>query len=200
MVIKSDLRNPEKYKSKTDAETSISHYLVFTAAASFVFTIIVVIILGIWITNSIDKNITIVENQKSNTIKQLAVIDKKYELQAGTAQKTGSKIQYILSDIPSIEILTALDTILPSGASIESISITDKTVEFKGTTLKEDDVLLFVNNLSIAPFVSSAGIPIITENNTTKNFLIACNLKSLSEIMQNIIIQNPDVVNTGDKQ
>ena len=187
MVIKIDLRIIEKTKSRSEAETGLPHYFVFAAAAAFMLTVIAVLLLGAWNVYSLRGDKDEIIAQKNSITSNLSVMDMEYTRLSGEAGEHGTKLNYMLDDIPSIEILTALDSLLPNGTVIESLTISGGKAVFKGVALKEDDALQFVNKLSTAPFASSVDVADITASRvkgaSAKAFSVTCTLRPLREIL-----------------
>jgi len=135
MVAKLDLRIPGRTKSKTEAETGLKHYLVFAAAAAFLFTVLAVLLLGGWKLYSLHNEKLAAADEKNTLTQNSEIMDKEYARLNGEASSLDARLSYMLDDIPAVEVLTTLDTLLPNGVVLESVSISGGKVTFKGSAL-----------------------------------------------------------------
>ena len=194
MVAKLDLRIPGRTKSKTEAETGLKHYLVFAAAAAFLFTVLAVLLLGGWKLYSLHNEKLAAADEKNTLTQNSEIMDKEYARLNGEASSLDARLSYMLDDIPAVEVLTTLDTLLPNGVVLESVSISGGKVTFKGSALKEDAALQFVNKLSGASFVSSVNVPDITniqlKNIKARSFSVECVLRPTREILESGALEN----------
>ena len=88
-------------------------------------------------------------------------MDAEFTVLTSKNDKFISKLDYMLSDIPSIEFLTALTGLLPEGVTLDSIKMTPESVSLTGVGMNEELILLFVDRLNNSPFVSNSDIPVI---------------------------------------
>ena len=188
MVAKLDLRIPGRTKSKAEAETGLKHYLVFAAAAAFLFTVLAVLLLGGWKLYSLHNEKLAAIDAKNTLSQNSDIMNTEYARLNAEASSLDSRLSYMLDDIPAVEVLTTLDTLLPNGVVLESVSIGGGKATFKGTALKEESALQFVNKLSSASFVSSVNVPDITNvqlrNIKARSFSVECVLRPTREILE----------------
>lgn len=188
MVAKLDLRIPGRTKSKAEAETGLKHYLVFAAAAAFLFTVLAVLLLGGWKLYSLHNEKLAAIDAKNTLSQNSDIMNTEYARLNAEASSLDSRLSYMLDDIPAVEVLTTLDTLLPNGVVLESVSIGGGKATFKGTALKEEAALQFVNKLSSASFVSSVNVPDITNvqlrNIKARSFSVECVLRPTREILE----------------
>jgi len=188
MVAKLDLRIPGRTKSKAEAETGLKHYLVFAAAAAFLFTVLAVLLLGGWKLYSLHNEKLAAIDAKNTLSQNSDIMNAEYARLNAEASSLDSRLSYMLDDIPAVEVLTTLDTLLPNGVVLESVSIGGGKATFKGTALKEEAALQFVNKLSSASFVSSVNVPDITNvqlrNIKARSFSVECVLRPTREILE----------------
>ena len=188
MVAKLDLRIPGRTKSKAEAETGLKHYLVFAAAVAFLFTVLAVLLLGGWKLYSLHNEKLAAIDAKNTLSQNSDIMNTEYARLNAEASSLDSRLSYMLDDIPAVEVLTTLDTLLPNGVVLESVSIGGGKATFKGTALKEEAALQFVNKLSSASFVSSVNVPDITNvqlrNIKARSFSVECVLRPTREILE----------------
>lgn len=187
MTVKLDLRIEERVKSKSEAQTGVKHNLVFAAGAAFMFTMLAVLLLGGWKLYSLRREKAVALEEKAAVAQSSGVMDKEYSTLDAEASSLDASLSYMMEDIPAVEVLTTLDALLPNGVVIESVNISGGKVVFKGTALKEDAALQFVNNLSASSFAASVNVPDITniklKNLDARAFSVECALRPLREIL-----------------
>lgn len=188
MVVQLDLRVPGKHiKLKLESEKKLSHYFVFSAAAAFLITVAAVLLLSAWRFYSLSGEKNDFIEEKSTAEQNLLIMDKEFSRLNSEAGAVGSKLDYMLGDVPSVEIMTALDPLIPHGVAIKTLTITPDKALFGGAAMNAEDVLMFINKLSAAPFIQSVGVPSI-KNSQAKGqnactFSVECKLKLLKEIL-----------------
>jgi|GEM_PF-600765 len=188
MVVQLDLRVPGKHiKLKLESEKKLSHYFVFSAAAAFMLTVVAVLLLSAWKFYSLNGEKNDFISEKNTAEQNLAIMEKEFSRLSSEAGAIDAKLDYMLGDVPSVEIMTALDPIIPNGVAVKTLTITNDRALFGGAALNAEDVMVFINKLSAAAFVQSVGVPNI-KNSQTKNqsactFSVECKLKPLREIL-----------------
>lgn len=205
MTVKIDLRIPGKYKSQLDEpENSLRHYIVFSAVAAFFLIVSTVIILGSWKIYSIGADIKRTENIKATTVKNTEIMDKELARVAGEADVIDKKLDFVLAEIPSIEIMTGLDTLMPQSLVLDSLVISQGKVVFAGTALNEEDVMLFVDKLANSQIVLAVEVPVIKNsklsNYNVRSFTVTCRLRTMREILQvNVFSEREISTVSGDE-
>lgn len=186
MVVRLDLRIPGKGKSKTEAESGLSHYLVFAAAACFFFTVLAVILFGSWKIYELQSEKKGLEAKIRTATQNLKLIDAEFSRLKKEAEKMDKTLTFMLGDIPAIEVLAQLDTVLSDGVTISSLEMTPERVVFKGIAAKEDEVMKFVSSLSSLPFALSVEVPAVTHSNVNgrrvTSFSLECRMRTMQEI------------------
>lgn len=205
MTVKIDLRIPGKYKSKLDEpENSLRHYIFFSAVAAFFLIVSTVILLGSWKIHSINSDIKRIENIKATTVKNTELMDKELARLVGEADIIDKKLDFVLAEIPSIEIMTGLDHLMPQSLVLDSLVISQGKAVFAGTALNEEDVILFVNKLANSQIVRAVEVPVIKNsklsNYNVRSFTVTCQLRSMREILQvNVFSEREISTVSGDE-
>lgn len=188
MVVKLDLRIPGKHnKLKLEPVNKLRHYLVFSVASAFLITVIAVSLLGLWTLYSLHGEKADLQKQKITTQQNLEIMEKEFSRLNSEAAGINGKLDFMLGDVPTIEITTVLDTLIPKGVILESLNVTVGKAVFKGTAMNAEDVMLFVNKLSAAPFTLSVEVPSIKHTKLNRinicPFSIECKLRPMQEIL-----------------
>lgn len=205
MTVKIDLRIPGKYKSKLDEpENSLRHYIFFSAVAAFFLIVSTVILLGSWKIYSINSDIKRIENIKATTVKNTELMDKELARLLGEADIIDKKLDFVLAEIPGIEIMTGLDHLMPQSLVLDSLVISQGKAVFAGTALNEEDVILFVNKLANSQIVRAVEVPVIKNsklsNYNVRSFTVTCQLRSMREILQvNVFSEREISTVSGDE-
>jgi len=193
MVIKINLSipNPSMSRSKAKAEAGIKYYIIFAAAAAYLLTAFAVLLLGFWKIYLLHGEKLEIVNSSRVIANNVTVMDKEYKRLLVEASTVDFKLDFMLGDTPSIEILTLLDSLLPEGVTIESVNITPLKAIFEGVALREGDALQFVNNLSSAAFVVSVDIPDIKsiqlKGAKVTSFSVECTIRPIRDILGNSV-------------
>ena len=200
MVIKLNLKVGAKYKETSKKERSLEHYIVFAAAAAFLLVSATVIIMGSWRLYSLSEDRKALEVRRETVKQSIKLMEA--ELARLDLEATGieTKLNYMLEEIPAVEIMTSLDPLIPEGIYLESLTLNKGYAVFKGIALEEEDVTAFVNRLSGAPSILSVEVPDIkpskVKNRKVRSFSIRCALNSLQDILDVGLmpeIKEPDV-------
>jgi len=186
MVVKLDLRLPGK-ETREERESGLKHLLLFAAVFLFAISSTLVFIIGGWQLYSLrDQRLELNKGASSNTEK-IAVMDKELGRITGEMTKLESKLSYLLSDIPSVELLTSLAKIIPDGINVESFSMTPSRLILAGTGKNDEQILLFTNELNEANFAKSVSVPVISPGNrnsiSVRTFKLECVLLPLDQII-----------------
>jgi len=101
--------------------------------------------------------------------------------------KLETKLDYMLSDIPSVELLTVIAKMLPEGITIETLSMTSGRLSLSGIGRNEEEILQFANDLHMAPFANIVSVPVISPANRNgvnmRSFKLDCTLFPLEQII-----------------
>lgn len=204
MVVKLNLKAGVKYKKTTKSEKGPKQYAVLAAAAAFFLVSALVIILGSWKLYSLSGDRETLALKREDTAKNIKIMEDELARLDQEAAGIDSKLNFMLAELPAVEIMTSMDPLLPQGIYLESLSITRGFVVFKGIALEEENVMVFVNKLSAAPFNLSVEVPVITQKQinrrNVRTFSIRCALESIQNILDAGVIpetKNSDV--SGDE-
>lgn len=186
MVVKLDLRLPGK-ETREERESGYKHLLLFTSIFLFAIAGTLVFIIGGWQLYSLrSQRLELKEGALSNSEK-IAIMDKELGRITGDMSKLETKLDYLLSDIPSVELLTILAKILPEGITIEVLSMTSGRLSLSGIGRNEEEILQFANNLHMAPFANIVSVPVISPANRNgvnmRSFKLDCTLFPLAQII-----------------
>lgn len=186
MVVKLDLRIPGK-ETRKEIETGYRHLLVFAAAALFLFTMIIILGLGTWKFYSLSNEKKDLARMAAAEMQKLQIMDNELKRVVKENDLTEDKLDYMLGDIPSIELLSALSAILPDGVALERVNITQDKALFKGVAHNEKSILLFTDNIASSDLTLSVSLPVITpavrNGIKVRDFTIECELKPLYRIL-----------------
>lgn len=195
MVVKIDLRIPGR-ETRSERESDFRHVAVFSAAMLFILTVAAVYSIGIWRLYGIKQDIITTKVSITGTSDKVAVMDRELERIASETRIMDDKLNFMLSDLPSIEFMTNLSKIMPERVFIESIAMTKDKVVLSGSGPNETEILAFANNLSLEPYISSVSVPNITQGKTagimSRIFNLECRLDPLADILQMNLIPKID--------
>ena len=204
MVVKLNLIVDAKYKTDSKQEKVIKHYVVFAAAAAFLLVSAVVIILGSWRLYSLSEDKKAFEAKRVTLTQNIKLMQDELGRLYLEAADIEGKLNFMLEDIPAVELMTSLDPLIPEGVYLESLNITKTYAEFKGIAIDDQNVTDFVNRLSKASFTISVEVPIITptkiKNKNVRSFIIKCALSDIKEILKAGVVpegRNPAI--SGDE-
>ncbi|HAH69418.1 MAG TPA: hypothetical protein DCL58_06520 [Synergistaceae bacterium] len=186
MVVKLDLRLPGK-ETREERESGLKHLLLFAAVFLFAIASTLVFMIGGWQLYSLrSQRLELNEGVLSNTEK-IAIMDKELGRITGEMTKLESTLDYLLSDIPSVELLTSLARIIPADINVEFLSLTSSRLTLSGTGKNEEQILLFANDLNEAHFAKGVSVPVIspgTRNGVSvRTFKLECTLLPLDQII-----------------
>ncbi|MDD4160483.1 MAG: PilN domain-containing protein [Synergistaceae bacterium] len=197
MVVKLDLRIPGKHNLKLDEpDNSLKHYLLFSAAAAFFVIVSAVILLGSWKIYSTSTDIKRIEDRKSSVVKSTELMDKELARLNGESVLIDEKLEFMLAEIPSIELMTGLDLLMPQGLVLDSLLISKGKAVFGGIAMDEEDIMTFVDRLSNSRIVLAVDVPVIKNSKLKKynvrSFTITCTLRSMREILKGNVFSGRD--------
>lgn len=186
MVVKLDLRLPGK-ETRDERESGYKHLLLFTSIFLFAIATTLVFIIGGWQLYSLRTQRFDLQQEAVSSRGKISMMDRELGRITGEMSKLESKLDYLLSDIPSIELLTVLAKILPEGITIESLSMTSAKLSLSGIGKNEEEILRFANNLHLAPFANNISVPLIAAASRNginmRTFKLECTLYPLEQII-----------------
>jgi len=197
MVVKLDLSIPGKQQLDIEVQNSLKHYLVFAAAALFSITFIAVLLLSAWKFFSLysEKDVALKKLDANN--QNISLMSKEFQRIEEQTSGINSTASFMLADVPSIEVLTVLDSLLPDDVALSSVAISNNSATFKGLARRDESVMSFVNKLTVSSFASAVDVPEITKgDNGLRSFSVSCVLKPLQEVIQSGIV--PNSTNSAD--
>ena len=204
MVIKLNLRADAKYKTASKKEKALEHYVVFAVAAAFLLVSAAVIILGSWRLYSLSEERKAFESKRVTVTQSIKLMEEELARLNLEAEDIENKLNFVLGDIPAVELMTSLDPLIPDGIYLESLNLTKTYAEFKGIAIDEETVTNFVNRLSKAPFTLSVEVPVSTptkiKNKNVRSFTIKCATNDIKEILKaGVITQGKNPAVSGDE-
>lgn len=158
MVIKLDLRIPGRDNNE-EGDQSYRHLAVFSIAALFFISAFMVYLLIAWKTVSLNSKKTELTAQISELSGKLAMIDAEFSKLSSANAQLESEIDFMLSDVPSVEFMSALFTLIPEGLAVESLKMTNSDLNIVGTASTEEAVVTFAANLASSHFMTEAPMP-----------------------------------------
>lgn len=186
MVVKLDLRLPGK-ETRQERESGYKHLLLFTSIFLFAIVTTLVFIIGGWQLYSLRGQRFDLKQGATSNAGKIAIMDKELVRITGEISKLELKLDYLLSDIPSVELLTQLARILPENITIESLSMTSGSLNLSGIGKNEEEILQFANSLNLAAFVSNISVPSIAAASRSginmRTFKLECTLFPLDQII-----------------
>ncbi len=186
MVVKLDIRLYGK-DTREERESGYKHLMLFAMVFLFATATTLVFVVGGWQLYSLKNQNTVLKEVALSNTRKIAVMDKELTRISGETSKFESKLDYLLSDIPSIELLTELAAIMPESITIESLSLTTSNLSMVGIGKNEEEILQFTNNLNTTSFANSVSVPVIapaTRNGVKlRTFKLECVLFPLDQII-----------------
>ena len=186
MVIKLNLKVGAKYKTTSKKEQGLEHYIVFSIAAAFLLVSAAVIIFGSWKLYSLSEDRKALEARRANATQSIKLMETELARLDTEAAAIDGKLNYMLEEVPAVEIMTSLDPMIPDGIYLESLTLNKGYAVYKGIALEEEDVTAFVNRLSGAPSTLSIEVPDIkpakVKNRNVRTFSIRCAINNIRDI------------------
>lgn len=199
MVVKLDLRIPGK-ELRNKNEVTGRHLILFSLAALFFISSFLVITASAWRLFSHDFKHTELQKESVVLKENLVTMNKEFERLTTINRELENKLDFMLDDLPSIEFLTYLVSVLPVDLTVESVNMTTSELTLVGKARKEEIVLALTNSLTSSNIIESIELPNIAlgANNIysyTLNCKIAPLLKiKLNEVPSDILIESKDVL------
>ncbi len=112
----------------------------------------------------------------SNEIKRLAAVEAVYV----------SALNLLHEELPALEFLNSIETSLPLGVWVSSVSIAPGKAVIKGNSYVEHDVVEFAKGLLDAGVAATVDFPVTTritkDNESMVDFTLSCILRDLSTL------------------
>jgi len=95
-----------------------------------------------------------------------------------------SALKLLQDELPALEFLQAMETSLPPGVWVRTLSIVPGKVSLQGSAYKEDDVVEFGKGLLDAPVVAAVDFPVTTrvvrDGQSLVDYTLACSLRNFA--------------------
>ncbi len=186
MVVKLDLRT-NKQEQKTDSERSSRHYLLFSFAALFFISSLLLLAMGGYRLYSLRAARAALDESVIANNENLALMEKELARLTKESGAIEEKLDFILDDVPSLEFLYELEERMIDGVVVESLSMTRDRASLKGVAFADEEVLEFGDGLLKAASVNSVSLPVITSAQRSgmnfKAFSIEVKLNPLQNIL-----------------
>ncbi|MDO4560560.1 MAG: PilN domain-containing protein [bacterium] len=186
MVVKLDLRT-NKQEQKTDSERSSRHYLLFSFAALFFISSLLLLAMGGYRLYSLRAARAALDESVIANNENLALMEKELARLTKESGAIEEKLDFILDDVPAIEFLYELEERMIDGVVVESLSMTRDRASLKGVAFADEEVLEFGDGLLKAASVNSVSLPVITSAQRSgmnfKAFSIEVKLNPLQNIL-----------------
>ena len=187
MVVRLDLRTNRQAYSE-DKKSEAKYYLLSSLAALFFLTSLLIFTVGglrLWLAGSEKSELMQELNGDNDRLLMLNVEFKRLTAQNNEAEK---KMDFILGDTPSIELLADIGACLPDGLVIEALTMNPETASLKGVAFGDEEVLSFIGELQQKSSVKAVSLPVITSDQRNGTNLRAFNfelkLNPLAKIMK----------------
>ena len=93
-------------------------------------------------------------------------------------------LKLLQDELPALEFLQAMETSLPPGVWVRTLSIVPGKVSLHGSAYKEDDVVEFGKGLLDAPVVAAVDFPVTTrvvrDGQSLVDYTLACSLRNFA--------------------
>ncbi|MDY9920222.1 MAG: PilN domain-containing protein [Synergistota bacterium] len=200
MVIKLNLKVGAKYKTASKREQGLEHYIIFAIAAAFLLVSAAVILLGSWKLYSLSEDRKALEARRVTVTQNIKLMETELARLDTEAAVIDNKLNFMLDEVPAVEVMTSLDPLIPKGIYLESLTLNKGYAVYKGIALEEEDVTVFVNRLSRAPSTLSIEVPDIKptkiKNTNVRSFSIRCAINSIKDILNVGVV--PEINELGD--
>lgn len=196
MVVRLDLRLPGK-ETRQERESGWQHLLLFASVFLFAITATLVFVIGGWQLYSLRSERTRIEERTSSDTSKISVMDRELNRITAETSRLEVKMDYMLSDVPSVEILTSIVKVMPGDINIETLSLTFARLVISGTGRNEEEILDFADKLHYSHFAQNVSVPVIahgTRNGSTvRTFRLECTLFPLAKIISENIAGDPNL-------
>lgn len=159
---------------------SVGRYIV-------VFTELIVIIAFIS-RFGIDRRITDINNdilQNQTIVESFASVEQRFKL----AQRKISLFEQYSQGEDMIELFPLMTRLTPQGIELDELTISPGQVALTGTTTNENNLNIFINNLSLAPEITNLSVSTIRQEedlNPTSDNLINFEMSALTTLGQSV--------------
>lgn len=186
MVVKLDLRI-NKQESAQEQEKVGRHYILFLFTAVFVLTAALFMALsGYKYYEVIGKRAEIAEAIQANN-DRMTMINIEYQRLSKQNALIETKLDYVLGNIPSVELLYELNDKLIDGIVIESLTMNAASATIKGVAFADEEIVSFSESLMQTAVIDSVSLPTITgdkrNNADVRAFSIDLKLRPIQQIM-----------------
>ena len=205
MVVKLDL-STNKQEQQTDGERSSRHYILFSLAALFFISSLLLLAMGGWRLYSLRASRAALGESVIVNNENLALMEKELARLRKESGAIEEKLDFILDDVPSVEFLYELEERMIDGVVVESLSMTRDHASLKGVAFADEEVLEFGDGLLKAASVNSVSLPVITQAQRNgmnfKAFSIELKLNPLQNILLagKIAAQQAEAVSAGAQE
>ena len=111
-----------------------------------------------------------------------------------------SALKLLQDELPALEFLQAMESSLPPGVWVTSVTVAPGKVSLQGGAYKEDDVVEFGKGLLDAPVIAAVDFPVTTrgvrDGQSLVDYSLAC---SLRDFASTIIFDQPGEKEVGSE-
>lgn len=201
MQVMLDLRPP---KIVQEQKKKINPIRLVTALLFFVFTVLSVFNVGYMYFQLESMRDALGTEMNTKDTMQSRVLQLETELTKlrDTAKAFNDYLVFTKSDIPVVEVLAALEAVMPQNLKIESFTLNPGAAAMVGVGLEDTDVVQFSQNLGQIPgIISKVNSPITSKrtvgNRVAVQFNLTCVVNDLGTIFANTK-KEAEVVLSGD--
>ena len=161
MVVKLDLRT-NKQEQQTEIEKSSRHDILFSLAALFFISSLLLLAMGgyrLFSLRAARAELAASVSANNENLKMMETELARLTKESGAIEE---KLNFILDDAPSVEFLYELGERIVDGVVVESLTMTRENASLKGVAFADEEVLEFGDGLLKASSVGSVSLPVIT--------------------------------------
>ncbi|ANZ45325.1 PilN domain-containing protein [Cloacibacillus porcorum] len=188
MVVKLDLRT-NKQEQQAEQERSPRHYILFSLAALFFISSLLVFAMGGYRLYAIgsarramaegvaadNENLKLMETELARLTKESGAVEE--------------KLDFVLDDVPSVEFLYELGERTVDGVVVESLTMNRESASLKGVAFADEEVLEFGDGLLAASCVNSVSLPVITPTQRSGANLKAFSIELKLNPLQKVVLE-----------
>ncbi len=186
-MIRFDLRPPE-YREKKSVSRSFDALRLLFVVMTGLFVGVSLVSLGYSYFSLREQQELLRDRQQSLRVleRQAKALRTELERLQGEEKEYQSILTLLKGELPSLEVLAALEGSLPPRVWLTSLNITKGSVSMQGDAFSEADVVTFGNNLAEASIIKSVVVPKVSRarggNGKTVSFVLDCSLHDITAV------------------
>ena len=185
MKVKLDLR-PRSMVEARKKKVNAARVLMVTFFLAFVLVGGVTLGMAFMKAKSMNAEIAMLSDQVAMQQAQNLKMTNEIKRLAGVEAIYVSALNLLHEELPALEFLNSIETSLPLGVWISSVSITPGKAVIKGNSYVEHDVVEFAKGLLDAGVAATVDFPVTTrvtkDNESMEDFTLSCILRDLAAL------------------